>query len=83
MMIGKCPSCGGLVTTLNVYSLDGNCEGGPFKSLTLNCPLCNVVLGCQIDAVAIADQLMYKIDNVAYKIDSLSAEVDELSRRLR
>ena len=57
--MGKCPSCGNMVAGLNgdgveVYFSQGN----SFKAVTYSCPSCSVVLGCEIDPVALRTDIV-------------------------
>ncbi len=65
MISGKCPSCDQLVLSLNLHGLDDNGAGGAWQAITLQCPRCNVVLGAQIDPIALktdtVDQTVKKL----------------------
>jgi len=53
-MVGKCPKCDGLVTRLVIHGVDASAlMGKTFHAITYNCPLCNCVLSCGIDPIAL------------------------------
>lgn len=70
-MNGKCPSCNTLVSTLRGDGVDVSfMNGRSFKAVTYCCPFCNVVLGCQIDPIAL-------------KTDTVSEIVQQVLQALR
>jgi len=68
-MHGKCPSCGNIVMKLNGDAVDASFGTQSYKATTYNCPMCNVVLGCQIDPLAVRNDIVAQV-------------VDELFKRL-
>ena len=52
-MSGTCPSCKGVVTALRGTPVDVEFPGQGYKAVTYNCSLCNTVLGCAIDPIAL------------------------------
>ena len=60
-MYGKCPGCGSLVTSVRGEGVDADFLGASWKAVTYNCPHCNVVLGCQIDPIALKTDTVKEI----------------------
>jgi hypothetical protein len=52
-MAGQCPKCDGMVGRLVGDSLKVNVGGNEFDALAYECPLCNAILGCEIDPVSL------------------------------
>ena len=66
MIAGKCPSCGNFVTVVNGHALTININGAAFKGVTYQCPnpMCNAVLGCQIDPIALQTDTVREVKRV-------------------
>ena len=62
-MISKCPRCDALVPRLTINGVDASEVLGSktFRAITLNCPMCNAVLGAQIDPIAIRTDTLREI----------------------
>jgi len=53
-MPGKCPKCDAVVSSLKLDAVDATfASGSGFKAVILCCPKCNVILGTQIDPIAV------------------------------
>lgn len=63
-MAGKCPACGGFVTVVNGHCLTINIDGGSFKGITYQCPMCQTVLGCQIDPIAVRTEIVDAVKEI-------------------
>lgn len=58
-MNGTCPSCKQLITNLRGGGADVTFpQGNAFKTITLNCPFCNAILGAQIDPIALRTDIV-------------------------
>jgi len=58
-MSGTCPHCNHPVATLVVSCVTADLSGGDkWQALTYNCPNCNKILGCQMDPIALDDDLV-------------------------
>ncbi len=61
-MNGNCPKCGEKVFALNFNSVTAsNLEGHRWTALTYQCPLCSTVLGCQIDPIALKNDIVREL----------------------
>ena len=61
-MIGKCPKCDKLVTRANINEIEASAfMGTNWRTVTYSCPLCNTILGCQIDPIAIKTDIVEEI----------------------
>lgn len=66
-MNGKCPKCQEVVLRANIADVPARAFMGrtEWKAISFNCPLCNTVIGMQIDPIAIKtdiiDELMRKL----------------------
>ena len=66
MMAGKCPCCGNFVTVLNGHALTINVGMKSFNGVSYQCPnpVCNAVLGCQIDPIALKTDTVTEVKRV-------------------
>ncbi|WP_123088359.1 hypothetical protein [Montanilutibacter psychrotolerans] len=60
-MAGKCPKCEQIVSRLSIKPLLGQGPSGQHKSITLNCPACDTILGAQVDPSAAKSDLVAEI----------------------
>ena len=61
-MAGKCPYCGKIITSLRLNGVEASEPlGMSWNAVTYNCPFCSSVLGCQIDPVAIKNDIVNEI----------------------
>ena len=72
MVSRHCPSCEQPVTRLSLHGVEAGQLFGRsgWKAITLSCPSCGVVLGAQIDPVAL-------------KREGVDATADEVAKKLR
>lgn len=72
-MIGKCPSCKQLVTSLRIHVLQAiEDSGAKWKAATYTCPGCGTVLGASLDPTA----------QTAEIVEALLASKTEIMNRL-
>lgn len=57
-MNGKCPGCGKLVLSVRITEVEATASANRWNAITFMCPLCNVVLGCQIDPIALRTDIV-------------------------
>jgi hypothetical protein len=69
MPAGKCPKCGNVVSVLYAHTLTANLGGASYKAISYQCPnaVCQAVLGCQIDPIAIKTDIVNEIVNLLRK----------------
>jgi len=62
-MAGKCPKCENLVTAVNFNDLTASSigVGGQWDAMTYQCPMCSTILGCQIDPVALKNDIVREV----------------------
>jgi hypothetical protein len=62
-MAGKCPYCGKYIKSLRIDGLKASAPlSMTWKAITYNCPLCNMILGCQIDPIAIKTDIINELE---------------------
>jgi hypothetical protein len=63
-MAGNCPWCKAAIVNLKVYPVEALADtGSKYAAITLFCPSCQAVLGCQLDPVKIATDTANMIRN--------------------
>ena len=58
MTYGKCPSCETVVTYLTAKPVEIKDGTTNWKGVTYQCPLCTAVLGCEIDPLALKNEIV-------------------------
>lgn len=67
-MIGNCPKCNNMVSRINLNEVNSSSfVGTSWRTITLNCPSCNAILGAQIDPIAIKTDTVNEIKRVLGK----------------
>lgn len=64
MVPGKCPKCQQPVISARIHGIEATNSGGKgFNAITFVCPnaLCQAVLGCQIDPIAIKTDIVNEV----------------------
>lgn len=63
MAPGKCPGCGQYVTFLQAHALTAKVGEHSWKALAYHCPnpMCQAVLGCQLDPIAIKTDILNEL----------------------
>jgi hypothetical protein len=64
-MHGKCPKCEKIVSSVSGNPVDVRVGTGVWKGISYQCPLCNTVLGVQIDPVALKTDI---VDEIARRL---------------
>jgi hypothetical protein len=69
MAPGKCPKCESYVTVLHAHALQANLGGSAYKAVTFHCPnpLCQAVLGCQVDPIAVKAEIVQAVADLLGK----------------
>ena len=58
-MFAKCPKCDKSIIQPSIICKDGQVPMGPsWKTIMITCPYCHVVLGAQIDPIAIKTDIV-------------------------
>lgn len=56
---GKCPKCENIPTSVRIEPIQGNVSrGNGFHCLSYCCPICNTILGVEIDPIAVKGDII-------------------------
>lgn len=68
-MPGLCPRCNQSINTLRGESAQADFGHAPFWAILLKCPMCNTILGTQIDPTLIREETVKRItDDVSDRL---------------
>ena len=61
-MKGNCPSCQKTVLNCRISEMDGTVfMGRTWRTISFNCPMCNTILGVQIDPIAVKTDVVNEL----------------------
>lgn len=61
MIDGRCPNCGVVVTGVSIKPVTGHVEGSSWRVNTYSCESCGVVLGAELDPVALKTEILEEL----------------------